>query len=90
MNGFVKKSRLKIVYFFLTHPSCIELREHAPYYAGHPVVKSQHEKGAFTWLKIAIAKCLSDTAMSVFENMITQQQLLKKQCIMRIITNSRR
>jgi hypothetical protein len=33
---------------------------------------------------------LSDTAMSVFENMIIQQQLLKKQCIMRIITNSRR
>ena len=28
--------------------------------------------------------------MSVFENMIIQQQLLKKQCIMRIITNSRR
>ena len=67
---------------------CIELHEHAPYYAGHPVVKSQHENGAFTWLKIAFAMCLSDTAMSVFENMIIQQQLLKKQCIMRIITNS--
>ena len=69
---------------------CIELHEYAPYYAGHPVVKSQHENGAFTWLKIAFANCLSDTAMSVFENMnmIIQQQLLKKQCIMRIITNS--
>jgi hypothetical protein len=55
------------------------LHEHAPYYAGHPVVKSQHENGAFTWLKIAFAMCLSDTAMSVFENMIIQQQLLKKQ-----------
>jgi hypothetical protein len=28
------------------------------------------ENGAFTWLKIAFAKCLSETAMSVFENMI--------------------
>ena len=28
--------------------------EHAPYYAGHPVVKSQHENGAFAWLKIAL------------------------------------
>ena len=51
-------------------------------------IKSQHENGAFTWPKIAFAMCLSDTAMSVFENMIIQQQLLKKQYIMRIITNS--
>ena len=79
--------KLRAVLLFSDTP-CIELHEHAPYYAGHPVVKSQHENGAFTWLKIAFAMCLSDTAMSVFENMIIQQQLLKKQCIMRIITNS--
>ena len=48
------------------------------------------EHSAFTWLKIAFVKCLSDTAMSGFDNMIIQQHLLKKQCIMRIIMNSRR
>ena len=45
----------------------IELYEHAPYYANHPVVKSQHENGAFTSLKNAFAMCLSDTALSAFE-----------------------
>ena len=77
----------KLSTFFSDTP-CIECMNMLHIYAGHPVVKSQHENGAFTWLKIAFAMCLSDTAMSVFENMIIQQQLLKKQCIMRIITNS--
>ena len=47
----------------------IELFENASYYANHPVIKSQHESGAFTSLKNAFAMCLSDTALSVYENL---------------------
>jgi hypothetical protein len=65
----------------------IELYEHALYYANHPVIKLQYENGAFTSLKNAFAMCLSDTALSVFENYDNTAAVIEEASI---ITNSRR
>ena len=45
----------------------IELFENAKFYANHPLIESQHKNGAFTSLKNAFAMCLSDAALTIFE-----------------------
>ena len=46
----------------------IELFENAKYYANHPLIESQHKNVAFTSLKNAFAMCVSDAALTFFEN----------------------
>ena len=45
----------------------IELFENWKYYANHPLIKSQYKNGAFTSLDNAFAMCLSDAALTFFE-----------------------
>lgn len=45
----------------------IELFENAQFYSSHPVIKLQHDKGAFTSPRNAFAMCLSNSALSMFE-----------------------
>ena len=45
----------------------VELFENAKFYANHPLIESQHKNGAFTSLKNAFAMCLSDAALTIFE-----------------------
>jgi hypothetical protein len=42
--------------------------ENAKYYANHPLIESQHENVAFTSLKNSFAMCVSDAALTFFEN----------------------
>ena len=56
----------------------IELYEIASYYADHPLVKSQHENGAFTSLKNAFVMCLSDAALSIFERSGNKAAVVKE------------
>jgi hypothetical protein len=46
----------------------IQLFENAKYYANHPLIESQHKNVAFTSLKSAFAMCVSDAALTFFEN----------------------
>ena len=52
---------------YLRRLCSIELYENAACYSDHPVIKSQHDNGAFTSIKNAFAMCLSNSALSKFE-----------------------
>ena len=45
----------------------IELHEH-DYYCNHPLIKEQHDKGAFVSLNYAFSMCLNTVALTVIEN----------------------